>query len=213
MRPSAHLLHLVGSGDGSRRRGQYSWGRACSHSVSTWRSPPRGGRGTARRCGGACGASVLVRLRRLGNARLKANGAAGRSPGGWKDLEFLRKEVKTHGRVFEGKSNLCPELLLGYASVLGIDSQECFPDTEAWIAEAAVYLARCGGARQITVEDARVYVHQVVPLVAERVQTSADIEARLGGIPGEVRAVVMAVATALAPVLEQNDPETRRTAG
>src|SRR5215218_8369260 len=67
-------------------------------------------------------ASVLVRLRRLGNDRLKANGAAGRSPGSWKELEFLRRDAKTHRRMFDGKTNLCLELLLGYAGVLGIDA-------------------------------------------------------------------------------------------
>src|SRR5438067_6454610 len=109
-------------------------------------------------------ASVLVRLRRLGSERLKTNGAAGRSPASWRDVEFLRKEVKTHRRVFDGKTNLCLELLVGYAGVLGIDSQDCFPDTASWIAEAAVYLSLYaeGRVRAVSIDDARVYVTCVV---------------------------------------------------
>jgi hypothetical protein len=160
-------------------------------------------------------ASVLVRLRRLGNERLKANGAAGRLPDSWKDLEFLRREVKTHRRMFEGKTNLCLELLLGYAGVLGIDAQDCFPDTETWIAEAAVYLAQYAGgqARPVRIEDARVYVGRVVPLASGGVRTSADVNAGLDRMPGEARAVVLAVAGALGPVLAANHPETKPTAG
>src|SRR5262245_6334222 len=45
-------------------------------------------------------ASVLARLRRLGNDRLAANRLAGRSPADWRDLDVLRKEARTLRRVF-----------------------------------------------------------------------------------------------------------------
>lgn len=159
--------------------------------------------------------AVLVRLRRLGNERLKANGAAGRLPGGWRDLEFLRREAKTHRRVFDGKTNLCPELLLGYASVLGLDAQACFPETESWVAEAAAYLARygTGRVREVADADARAYAAHVLPYPSAGIRTAADVLQRLDGLPRDVRSAVAAVADALGPVLEGCDPEARAVAG
>jgi hypothetical protein len=160
-------------------------------------------------------ASVLTRVRRLGNERLKVNGAAGRSPSSWRDVEFLRREVKTHRRVFDGKTNLCPELLLGYASVLGIDTQDCFPTTETWIAEAAVYLSLYAESRvrAVSLEDAEVYVTHVAPLTVGGMRTCAEVEESLARMSVEIRVVVLSVASALAPVLMVSDPEGKPTAG
>jgi hypothetical protein len=156
-------------------------------------------------------ASVLVRLRRLGNDRLKANGAAGRSPGSWKDLEFLRRDAKTHRRMFDGKTNLCLELLLGYAGVLGIDAGDCFPDTETWIAEAARYLAEYapGGTGSVRVPDARTYVTHVLPRVTSSVRTAADVGAWLERMPDDTRAAVVGVARTLGPILEAIYPDAK----
>jgi hypothetical protein len=160
-------------------------------------------------------ASVLVRLRRLGSDRLKANGAAGQSPGSWKDLEFLRRDAKTHRRMFGGKTNLCLELLLGYAGVLRIDAGDCFPDTETWIAEAARYLAEYApdGTGSIRVQDARVYVTHVLPRATGDVRTGADVASWLERMPGETQTAVLGVAQALGPVLEANYPEARAFGG
>lgn len=160
-------------------------------------------------------ASVLVRLRRLGNEKLKANGAAGRSPASWRDLEFLRKEVKTHRRVFDGKTNLCLELLVGYAGVLGIETQDCFPQTEPWIAEAAAYLTLYaeGRTRTVGLDDARVYVAHVIPWTVGGNKTGREIEEGLARMESGTRGIVLSVASALAPVLEACDPETKLAAG
>jgi hypothetical protein len=157
-------------------------------------------------------AAVLVRLRRLGSERLKENGQANRFPMEWRDLEFLRREARTHRRVFDGKTNLCPELLLGYASVLGINSAGCFPDTETWIAEAAVYLSRFAPerVRPVPIEDALVYVPAVLPIVACQPRTAACVEALTERWRPGTRAAAFAVADALAPILEAHDPERVR---
>jgi hypothetical protein len=156
-------------------------------------------------------ASVLTRLRQLGNERLKENGSAGRFPSEWRDLEFLRREIRTQKRVLDGKTNLCPELLLGYASLLGINTTDCFPPTHTWIAEATVYLSQYAQerVRPVTMPDACVYAHSVLPIVASRSLTAMGIEAQLARLPAPTVSLVRSVADAIAPILEAHDPELR----
>lgn len=160
-------------------------------------------------------ASVLTRLRRQGAERLKANGAAGRAPSEWRDIEFLRREPRTHKRVLGGETNLCVELLLGYASVLGLDVRDCFPDSHTWIAEAAAYLSRYapGCGPPVSVEQAAVYVRHAVPLVNSRPRTGACIEDYVEQLAVPDRQVVLAVVGAIAPMLQARDPELRPAGG
>jgi hypothetical protein len=154
-------------------------------------------------------ASVLVRLLRQGGARLKENQALGNFPADWKDVAYLRREPKTQQRLFKGENNLCLELLVGYASLLNIDTQLCFPDTRTWIAEATVYLSRFAAERvsSVRLEDASVYVEHILPIVGKgSVVEATFVEKRLEQLSGQVRPIVTGVARSIAPVLVAHAP-------
>jgi len=154
-------------------------------------------------------ASVLMRLRRLGNERLKANDLAGRCPATWKAITGLRKDGKTQERALQGVPSL--ELFGGLAGVLGIDTRDCIPDTETWIAETALHLSHYAEARgpAIQRDDALAYCRIVRPWTRDGFRTMKQIEHDLSSLAPGCRKIVMGVATALAPILELNNPEMK----
>jgi hypothetical protein len=154
-------------------------------------------------------ASVLTRLRRLGNERLKANGVAGRLPSEWRHLDYLRKEPRTGQRALTGETNLCLELLLGYAGAIGLNTADCFPDTRTWVAEAAVYLAEFARqrVRPIGIAESIAYAGHVLRVVGGGPTTDVCVKSEVDRLPVEARAAVLSVAEALGPILLAHDPD------
>ena len=156
-------------------------------------------------------ASVLIRLRKLGNERMKSNGLAGRSPATWKDVSGLRKDDKTQQRALNGTPSL--ELFVGLAGALGIDSRECIPDTETWIAETAVHLSHyaVGHDRPIERDEALAYCRIVIPWTRSGLRTMHQSELDLAELAPACRRTVVSVATKLAPILELHSPELKKS--
>jgi|GEM_PF-2738495 len=157
-------------------------------------------------------ASILMRLRKLGNERMKANDLVGRSPASWKDISGLRKDEKTQARALNGSPSL--ELFVGLAGALGIDSRECIPDTETWIAEAAVHLSHYaeGRVRPIGKDDALAYCRIVLPWTRAGMRTMKELERDLAELTPVCRTNVLNVASGLSPILEKAQPRVEAIA-
>ena len=156
-------------------------------------------------------ASVLMRLRKLGNERMKSNRLAGCSPTTWKDISGLRKDDKTQERALNGTPSL--ELFVGLAGALGIDSRECIPDTETWIAETAVHLSHYAEGHDWPIErdEALAYCRIVIPWTRSGLRTMNQCELDLAELAPACRKTVLSVATKLAPILELLNPELKKS--
>ena len=156
-------------------------------------------------------ASVLMRLRKLGNERMKSNRLAGCSPTTWKDISGLRKDDKTQQRALNGTPSL--ELFVGLAGALGIDSRECIPDTETWIAETAVHLSHYAEGREqpIVRDEAGAYCRIVLPWTRSGLRTMHQSELDLAELASACRKTVLSVATKLAPIMELHSPELKKS--